>query len=214
MAPRQFIFRAGEAEQQRCPDGAQAAYEAFQAYADEHADAESLRIEDEAAGEALVLLLTRGAVARTRAVAGSAEPHTEYCAVARPTLYGRFVMRFLEDGYAGVDHSGLWLRELADLDAPPEEQGERRAAAVSTEREALDEVLRMWSDSGYVDPTDQYYVFFDTHTLEMSRAERAELLALVGRLGLERADPPAGAASGEVWVRKDERLEAELEQWS
>ncbi|MCW4457992.1 DUF6357 family protein [Microbacterium sp. MPKO10] len=127
--------------------------------------------EREAAEQALLLLLSHGAVAR---IDGADDPKTEYCAVENVRRYWSFVMRFVEDGYAGLDYAGQWFADLADLAESPEERGERWAAAVLIEYEAIDEVCRIWADSGIVDPSNQYYVFFDTHALEVSRAERAE----------------------------------------
>ncbi len=65
-----------------------------------------------------------------------------------------------------------------------------------------------------MDPSDQYYVFFDSRDADDDRAERAELLKLIAFLGIERVDTPAGAAEGEVWVRTDVRLDVEFERWS
>ena len=93
-------------------------------------------------------------------------------------------------------------------------RGATRAATITTEAAALEEVGRIWGDSGIVDPSNQWYVFFDSHGLDDDRAERAALLVLIEFLGLERVDAPAEAADGEVWVRTDPRLDAELERWS
>ncbi|MFE7183159.1 hypothetical protein [Streptomyces erythrochromogenes] len=65
-----------------------------------------------------------------------------------------------------------------------------------------------------MDPSDRYYVFFDSHGADDDRAERAELLELIAFLGIERVDAPAGAAGGEVWTRTDARLDAEFARWS
>ncbi|MER5863240.1 hypothetical protein [Kitasatospora sp. NPDC002040] len=114
----------------------------------------------------------------------------------------------------GNDHFGQWFGDLADLDASPEVRGAASAAAITTEAAAIEAVARIWANSGYVDPSDQYYVFFDSHGAEDDRAERAELLRLIGFLGLERVDAPAGAAGGEVWVRTDARLDAASARWA
>ncbi|MEU4086573.1 hypothetical protein [Streptomyces aureus] len=65
-----------------------------------------------------------------------------------------------------------------------------------------------------MDPSDQYYVFFDAHGVDDDRADRAVLLKLIEFLGLERIDAPAGAAEGEVWVRTEARLDVECARWS
>lgn len=211
-APKRFGFSDGEDEVECSVDDPQAAYEAFGAFADDHPGADFLSLEDEAAGEGLALLLGNRAVARIRSEEGADDPQVQY--VAHANGYGRFVMRFLEDGWAGLEHAGQWFDDIADLDATPEVRGERRAAAMATEQEAVDEVVRIWHDSGIVDESDEHYVFFHLSTPEELRAERAELVSLIATLGLDRVDPPAGAEAGEVWVRKDPRVEAEIERWS
>ncbi|MGW5038865.1 hypothetical protein ACWEQK_12040 [Streptomyces parvulus] len=112
------------------------------------------------------------------------------------------------DGEGGRGSDGT------DLDASPERRGADRAAAFTTEAAAIEEVGRIWGDSGIVDPTDQYVVFFDSLEADEDRAERAELLTLLGFLGIERVEAPAGAPSGEVWVRTDPRLDREFARWS
>ncbi|MGW5401949.1 hypothetical protein [Streptomyces sp. NPDC003952] len=117
-------------------------------------------------------------------------------------------MLFFENGHAGLDRFGQWFSDPAGLDAPPEARG---AAAFTTEAAVVEEVARIWADSGYVDPSDQFYVFFDSHG---AADDRAELLELISFLGLERVDAPTGAAEGEVWVRTDTRLDAEFARWT
>ncbi|WP_433309458.1 hypothetical protein ACQP0U_20645 [Micromonospora sp. CA-269861] len=123
-------------------------------------------------------------------------------------------MLFFENGYAGLDYFGQWFSDLSALDASPETRGAARAATITTEAAAIGEVARIWANSGIVDPSDEYYVFFDSHGVDDDRAERAELLQLIEFLGLERVDAPAGAAGGEVWVRTDPRLAVECARWS
>ncbi|MFH9746671.1 hypothetical protein ACH4MN_19825 [Streptomyces anulatus] len=103
---------------------------------------------------------------------------------------------------------------LAGLDASPETRGAARAATVTREAAAIKEVARILADSGCVEPSDQYYVFLDSHDLDDDRAERAELLKLIGFLGLERVDAPTEATEGEVRVRTDTRLDVECARWS
>ncbi|MEU5937073.1 hypothetical protein [Micromonospora sp. NPDC047187] len=123
-------------------------------------------------------------------------------------------MLFFENGYAGLDHSGQWfsdLSDLSDLDASPEARGAARAATITAEAAAIEEVGRIWADSGSVDLSDKHYVFFASHDVDV---DRAELLQLIEFLGLERVDAPAEAAGGEVWVRTDPRLDVECARWS
>jgi len=80
--------------------------------------------------------------------------------------------------------------------------------------EAVDRFCRIWADSGYNDRWDVHYVLFDSCTVQEAGETRDELLDLVRTLGLERVDAPPGAATGEVWVRTDPRIDAELERWS
>ncbi|WP_261164513.1 DUF6357 family protein [Microbacterium sp. Marseille-Q6965] len=212
--PRQFLLGDGGGREQQCSaDDAQQAYDAFRAFFDElRADgATMLSIEDPAAEEGLALMLGSGVAVRIR---GGEDARTEYSRVEPANRFGAFAMRFFEGGFDGLSFLGEWYAEAAELDASPEDRGERRAAAASTEREALDEVLAIWHDAGYIDPSDRYYVFFDSHTLAEPRADRAALLTLIEKLGLQRVDPPAGATEGEVWVLRDPRIDAELESRS
>ncbi|GHB07646.1 DUF6357 family protein [Streptomyces termitum] len=87
-------------------------------------------------------------------------------------------------------------------------------APAPADRETLDRFCRIWADSGYNDRWDVHYVFFDGHALERTGGSRDELLRLIGTLGLERVDAPPGAATGEVWVRTDPRIDAELGRWA
>lgn len=95
---------------------------------------------------------------------------------------------------------------------PPAERGARWAAGITDEREARDEVLRIWADNGIVE--DDYYVFFHTDTVAESPEDRAALTVLIEILGLRRLPLPEGAADGEVWVRTDPRIDAELKNWA
>ncbi|MBB5867237.1 hypothetical protein F4553_000616 [Allocatelliglobosispora scoriae] len=147
-------------------------------------------------------------------IKGADQPRSEHLQVDRPNRYLPSAMLFFENGYASLDRFGQWYSDLTDLDASPEIRGAARAATITTEAAAIAEVGRIWADSGHVDPSDQYYVFFGSHDADDDRAERAELLQLIGFLDLQRVDAPAGAAGGEVWVRTDPRLDAESARWS
>ncbi|MEV7168137.1 hypothetical protein AB0O18_00430 [Streptomyces sp. NPDC093224] len=209
--PKQFVFGAGDGnDQQVSVSDPQEAYTAFSAFFRER-DSATYTISDEPAGQRLVLVPGQGLISRIR---GGDRPRAEHLRVDRGNRYLPSAMLFFENGYAGLDRFGQWFPDAADLDASPEARGAARAATFTTERAAIEEVARIWEDSGIVDPSDRYYVFFDSHDADESRSERAELLELIGFLGLERVDAPAGAAGGEVWTRTDARLDAEFARWS
>ncbi|MFI8339260.1 hypothetical protein ACIF8W_04160 [Streptomyces sp. NPDC085639] len=209
--PKQFVFAVGDGNDQHVSVGEpQEAYVAFSAFF-RGRDSGTYTINDERAGQSLVLMPGQGVISRIKT---ADQPRSEYLQVDRPNRCLPSAMLFFENGYAGLDRFGQWFSDLADLDASPETRGAARAATITTERAAIEEVARIWADSGYVDPSDQYYVFFDSHDVDDDRAERAVLLKLIEFLGLERVDAPAGAAGGEVWVRTDTRLDAEFARWS
>ncbi|WP_434739421.1 hypothetical protein [Micromonospora sp. SH-82] len=208
--PKQFVFAVGDGNDQRVSVGdPQEAYMAFSAFF-RGRQSDTYTIIDEPARQSLVLMPPLGVISRIR---DADHPRSEHLRVDRPNRYLPSAMLFFENGYAGLDRFGQWLPDLSDLDASPETRGAARAATITTEAAAIEEVGRIWADSGAVDPSDEYYVFFDSHGVDEDRAERAELLQLIGFLGLERVDTPAGAAGGEVWVRSDPRLVAECARW-
>ncbi|MFJ8752986.1 hypothetical protein ACIREO_27170 [Streptomyces sp. NPDC102441] len=206
--PKQFVFAVGDGNDQRVSVGdPQEAYEAFSEFF-RNRDSDTYTIADEPAGQSLVLMPVQGVIARIEV---ADRPRPEYLQVDRANRYLPSAMLFFENGYAGLNRFGQWF---SDLDASPETRGATRAATITTEAAAVEEVARIWGDSGIVDPSNQYYVFFDSHDVDDDRAERAELLMLIGFLGLERVDAPAEADDGEVWVRTDVRLDVEFERWS
>ncbi|MEU9358238.1 hypothetical protein AB0D35_09020 [Streptomyces sp. NPDC048301] len=209
--PKQFVFAAGDGDGQLVSVGdPQEAYVAFSAFFHER-ESDTYTINDAAAGQSLVLMPGRGLISR---ISDADRPRSEHLKAGRANRYLPSAMLFFENGYVGLDHFGQWFPDLADLDASPEDRGAARAATITTEAAAIEEVGRIWGDSGIVDPSDQYYVFFDSQDADDDRAERAELLKLVEFLGLERVDAPAEAADGEVWVRTDTRLDVEFARWS
>ncbi len=209
--PKQFVFAAGDGNDEQVSVGdPQEAYVAFSAFF-RGREADTYTIRDEPAGQSLVLMPAAGVISRIK---DADRPRSEHLRVDRANRYLPGAMLFFENGYAGLDHFGQWFADLADLDAAPETRGAARAATITTEAAAIEEVARIWAASGIVDPGDQYYVFFDSHGADDDRADRAELLKLLEFLGLQRVDAPAGAAGGEVWVRTDPRLDAELARWS
>ncbi|MEV6312729.1 hypothetical protein AB0M10_29600 [Streptomyces sp. NPDC051840] len=209
--PKQFVFAAGDGDGQLVSVGdPQEAYVEFSVFF-RGRESDTYTINDAAAGQSLVLMPGRGVISRIK---DANRPRSEHLKVGRANRYLPSVMLFFENGYAGLDHFGQWFPDLADLEASPEDRGAARAATITTEAAAIEEVGRIWGDSGIVDPSDQYYVFFDSHDADDDPAERAELLKLVEFLGLERVDAPAEAAGGEVWVRTDTRLDVEFARWS
>ncbi|MFE6886821.1 hypothetical protein [Streptomyces sp. NPDC057694] len=209
--PKQFVFAVGDGNDQQVSVGdPQEAYVAFSAFFRDR-DADTYTIIDEPSGQSLVLMPGQGVISR---INGAGQPRSEYLQVDRPNRYLPSAMLFFENGFSGLDRFGQWFSDLADLDASPETRGAARAATFRTEAAAIEEVARIWADSGCVDPSDQYYVFFDSHDVDDDRAERAELLKLIGFLGIERVEAPAEAAGGEVWVRTDTRLDVECARWS
>ncbi|RKS10808.1 hypothetical protein DFP74_6590 [Nocardiopsis sp. Huas11] len=210
--PKHFTFGVGDGDELRQVVVAdpQEAYVEFSTYF-RGRDADTYRIEDEAAGQSLVLMPGEGVIARTEGADG---PRTEYLLAGRANRYLPSAMLFFENGYRGLDHFGQWFSGRADLDAPPETRGAARAATLTTEAAAIEGLARIWADSGIEDPSGRFHVFFDSCDADQDRAERAEALKLIAFLGLERVDTPAGAADGEVWVRTDPRLDAAFERWS
>jgi len=208
-----FLFGDGAETERRCSaEDPQQAYDVFRTFRDElRGDPVMLSIEDPAAEEALALMIGSGTAVRIR---GAERPRTEYSILGHPNRIGSFAMRFFEDGYDGLGGLGAWYASAAELDLPPEERGARRAAAITDEREALNEVLRIWAHNGIVDVDGEHYVFFHTDTLAESPDDRAALVVLIETLGLQRVPLPEGAAEGEVWVRTDPRIEVEIENWS
>ncbi|MFC8290865.1 hypothetical protein ACFUJ0_15210 [Streptomyces sp. NPDC057242] len=209
--PKQFVFAVGDGNDQKVSVGdPQEAYVAFSAFFRDR-DSGVYTISDDQAGQSLVLMPDQGVIVR---VEGADRPRSEYLRADRANRCLPGAMLFFENGYAGLDHFGQWFPDLADLDASPETRGAARAATFTTEAAAIEEVARIWGASGIVDPSDRYHVFFDSHDVDDDRAERAELLALIEFLGIERVDAPAEAADGEVWVRTDARLDAACARWS
>lgn len=208
--PKQFVVAVGDGDDQQVSVGdAQEAYVAFSAFF-RGRDSDTYTIREERSGQSLVLMPGQGVISR---IEGADRPRSQYLRVDRGNRFLPSAMLFFENGHAGLDRFGQWFSDLADLDASPETRGAARAATFTTHAAAIEEVGRIWADSGIVDPSDQYYVFFDSHGVDDDRADRAVLLKLIDFLGIERVDAPAGAAGGEVWVRTDARLDAECARW-
>jgi hypothetical protein len=208
--PKQFVFAVDDGNDQQVSVGdAQEAYVAFSAFF-RGRDADTYTISDESSGQSLVLMPGQGLISRIK---DADQPRSEYLQVDRTNRYLPSAMLFFENGHSGLDHFGQWFSDLSDLDESPEIRGAARAATITTEAAAIEEVARIWVNSGSVDPSDQYYVFFDSHGVDEDRAERAVLFKLIEFLDMERVDAPAEAAEGEVWVRTDIRLAIECARW-
>ncbi|MER7763243.1 hypothetical protein [Streptomyces sp. NPDC097619] len=214
--PKQFLFAAGDGDDRRVTVAdAQEAYEAFSDFFRERSGAASFTVHDEPAGQRLVLVPARGLISRIAEAGPSRADHLHVGRAAR-CLTG--AMLFFENGHTGLEHFGPWTTDPTDPTDPagasPEARGAARAATFTTEAAAFGEVGRLWADSGFVDPTGRYHVFFDSRGADEDRAERATLLALIDFLGLERVEAPADAPTGEVHVRTEPRLEAECGRWA
>lgn len=209
--PKTFVLTAGESSD-ALRITAVDAQEASVVFRDFFRDgeAEMYTIDDESTGQRLTLEPGRGILSR---VDPAKNPSTDYLSIDRPNRFRPAATLFFENGCAGLDNVGRWNPDRALVEGPPDELGAAWAAMFTTESAALEEMGRMWADQGYIDPSDRFVVFFDSRSLDEGRAERAELLVLIDVLGLERVDTPAEATPGEVWVRREARLDAELEQW-
>ncbi|MFF1714271.1 hypothetical protein [Streptomyces sp. NPDC058268] len=211
LGPKRFVFAVGDGNDQQVSVGdPQEAYAAFSAFF-RGRDADTYTINDEPSRQSLVLMPGQGLISR---INDADPPRSQYLQVDRANRYLPSAMLFFENGFAGLDRFGQWFSDLAGLDASPEMRGAAHAATITTAAAAIEEVARIWTNSGIVDPSDQHYVFFDAQGVDDDRAERAVLLKLIEFLGIERVDAPADAAEGEVWVRTDTRLDVECARWS
>jgi len=140
---------------------------------------------------------------------GSPEPQhrVEYALVEGIDDYRLLVREFVSGGCAALDGHATWLSDVAEL-----EQARRRRG--KTHEKALSRFCKIWANTGYVDPTDSFYVLFDGCTVEDVGEVRDELLQLVRTLELEVVDSPPEALSGEVWVHKVPFIDAELGNWT
>lgn len=79
---------------------------------------------------------------------------------------------------------------------------------------ALAQLGRWWADAGFDDPTSEFCILFDGSGPDEDEEERAEAVRLIDQLGLERVEPRDRGAGGEIWVRYDDRLRAEIDRWA
>ncbi|MDR2257168.1 MAG: hypothetical protein LBE25_14400 [Arthrobacter sp.] len=84
----------------------------------------------------------------------------------------------------------------------------------TSDAQALATLGRFWADRGFDDPTGEFCILLDGRGPDEATAEREQVLALVERLGLETVEPRERGAGGEVWIRYDDRLKAEIDRWA
>lgn len=179
-----------------------------------HADSD-VRIESTETGDRLDILRESSLIVRAAGVDGAgSDARAEFLKIEQPQRIKTAVTLFFEDGFAGLEHFGPWASDAQELDLPPAQRGRYRAASFRSEAEMLREIGRIWVDSGIVDPSDRFWVFFESRSIDEDQVERAELLALLERLGLAPASSPDGAETGEVWVAREPRLDAEIDNWA
>ncbi|GAB2607114.1 hypothetical protein [Pseudactinotalea suaedae] len=190
----------------------------------------TFRIERVLTDEFLVIETAVGVIGRSR---GGEEPETTYRRYERHSDMTEYALRFAHSGYSALDRSEPWESDRASVlsEAPvvntalghlqEQEAHEARQREVrempQLDRALLTTFYKAWADHGYVEyasDEEQYYVLFDSMTTEDAGAARAELITVIQALGLEIVDTPESASAGEVWVRADPRVDAELEQWA
>ena len=209
--PKHFVFAAGDGEPQSVTAAdPQTAFGLFRRLFRTPMPG-MFTVTDMDTGERIVLVPGDDVILRAD---GAQPPRSEYLDIERGGQYTACAMLFFEGGFDGVENLGRWLPAEAAAGLSPEERGAVRAATFTTEAAAIEEVLRIWADSGIVDPTDEYLVFFESFEADRQRVQRGQVLKFIELLGLEKVDAPAGAASGEVWVRRDPRLDDRLEDWA
>lgn len=99
--------------------------------------------------------------------------------------------------------------------AAVEAKNAKAGIAPETEAKLVERFCEIWGDNGCNDRWGVHHILFDTYDRTgVDEAELADVLEAVKVLGLERVDSPAGSESGEVWVRVDPRIDAELEFYS
>lgn len=179
--------------------------------------------------ETLIIETALGIIGRVR---NGENPESSYRRYERRTDGSELQLRFASHGYAALDAHGPWSSDRASLlpddsfenlelawvhELQRSEQRRREIAAMpKLDKTALNQFCKTWADTGfneYVSDSEFYYVLFDSRTLEEAGAARDELLTSIETLGLQTAESPASASSGEVWVRSDPRVDLELEKW-
>lgn len=235
MSERQLLFRDSQGHKRSFVMGDHDHLKfstAFNDFIKKHVSHENttFRLERVHTGEALVVETEFGIIGVEKA---GDDPTTEYRRYARRTDGAELQLRFAFGGFDSLVDHGPWTTdresllpdgdfenlELAWVEDLRRQQQRRKeiAAMPKLDRAALTRFCKVWADSGYneyVSDTEEYYVLFDSRTLEEAGAARDELLQTIETLGLQLADAPAGASTGEVWVRTDPRVDGELEKWS
>lgn len=156
-----------------------------------------------------------GVPADLLALAGGTPPATGVFTFASPCAMAEGLVSRLQETGLGIEATGVGrLLEDALVTTDVSTAALEPEPSAPLDPEALDRFYRIWADTGYNDRWDVHYVLFDSEDLDDVVDERDELLRLVETLGLERVDTPPDAATGEVWVRTDPRIDAGLENWS
>lgn len=214
------------AEQKWHPRGHGTATAAFWDFVARHSadDCNMFALEDEKNGEGIHAHFYADSIERFTVVnksKGSSAPEfkEEYALVGGLSDYRKIVKAFVDGGYGALDSHGPWIADLVEFERYRERQNNLEATPMVPEitessDDSVTQICKMWAENGYVDPTDTFYVFFDSMTLEETEPDRTQLFHLVNEMGLEVATTPTEAANGEVWVRRDSRIDAELENWA
>jgi hypothetical protein len=133
---------------------------------------------------------------------------------AGPCAMSDGLVRRLQETGSSIEDTGVVRLLDSSLTAQDPAPGREPAATEPLDREAVDRFCKIWADCGYNDRWDVHYVLFDSYSIEEAGEAREDLLNLVRTLGLELVDTPPEAETGEVWVRTDPRIDAELGNWS
>lgn len=234
MSERQLVFRDSQGHKGSFTMGDRDHLKfstAFNNFLKKHVSEENttFRLERVLTDEALIIETAFGIVGRVRE---GDDPEVSYRRYERRTDGSDLQLRFAYSGYGALDGHGPWTPDRESL-LPDEsfenlelawvqelrrnEQRRREIAAMpKLDRSALNQFCRTWANTGYneyVSDSEAYYVLFDSRTLEEVGADRDELLQTVQVLGLQIAEAPAEAPTGEVWVACDPRVDLELEKW-
>jgi len=234
LGERQLVFRDAEGHKRSFLMGDRDHLKfskAFDNFIEKHVSEENstFRLERVLTDEALIVETALGIIGRVR---DGENPEASYRRYERRTDGAELQLRFAYNGYAALDAHGPWSSDRASLlpddsfenlelawvrERRMREQRRREIAAMpKLDKQALNQFCKTWADSGfneYVSDSESYYVLFDSSTRQEVGAARDELLKSIEALGLQKAEAPASASSGEVWVHSDPRVDLELEKW-
>ncbi|WP_309132980.1 hypothetical protein [Brevibacterium sp.] len=205
---------------------------AFNNFVRKHVSEENstFRLEHVLTDEVLIIETEFGILGRVRQ---SENPETSYRRYERRTDAATIIVSFASSGYDAIDKYGPWTPDRDTLlpdasfenlelawarELDREEQRRREITKLpKLDRQLLTRFCKVWADNGYneyVSDSEVYHVLFDSRDIDEVGPARDELLTTVEAMGLEVVDTPAGAATGEVWVRADPRVDRELEKWA